>query len=105
MSLPRRTERSDQCPARIKPRAARRLPVAAACVALALGAARLLGACPGSAAGDASGAASASQTPGPQLTITPATGTRHARPEPGITVTAAGGKITKVTVRTGGRAR
>jgi lipoprotein-anchoring transpeptidase ErfK/SrfK len=41
-------------------------------------------------------------TPLAQLTITPANGSRHARPGDGIKVTAAGGKVTNVSVRTSG---
>ncbi|HEY7143789.1 MAG TPA: Ig-like domain-containing protein [Streptosporangiaceae bacterium] len=66
----------------------------------------LLTACSGSPAASpaarASASASAAKAAGPQLTITPAPGSRHARPDHGITVSTSDGKITKVRVRTAG---
>jgi lipoprotein-anchoring transpeptidase ErfK/SrfK len=81
------------------------LPAAVICAV-----AGLLGtACQGSAStahgssggGGASPAASTSAA-GAQLTITPADGSKKARPDHGVTVTAARGKITSVTVTTAG---
>jgi lipoprotein-anchoring transpeptidase ErfK/SrfK len=53
------------------------------------------------AAGHGAGTASAAAA-GPRVTITPANGTRDADPSAGITVTAAGGTLAHVTVRTAG---
>ncbi len=55
----------------------------------------------GSASGSASPSASATAA-GAQLTITPANGSRDARPDQGVSVTAARGKITSVTVTPAG---
>jgi lipoprotein-anchoring transpeptidase ErfK/SrfK len=49
-----------------------------------------------------SGAHAASAAGGVQLAISPGNGTRHAPPNHGITVTATGGRITRVTVQTPG---
>jgi lipoprotein-anchoring transpeptidase ErfK/SrfK len=66
----------------------------------------LVAGCQGrSAAPAGAGSAAASASPsaaGVRLAITPATGSRHVRPGKGITVTAAGGKISDVTVHTAG---
>jgi len=66
----------------------------------------LVAGCQGrSAAPAGAGGAAASASPsaaGVRLAITPATGSRHVRPGKGITVTAAGGKISDVTVHTAG---
>ncbi|MGD0375618.1 MAG: Ig-like domain-containing protein [Streptosporangiaceae bacterium] len=80
----------------------RRIAIAATCAIAGL----LLTACAsggsGAAPGGASAAASASRAAGGQLSITPANGSTQARPDQGITVTAAHGKITNVTVSTAG---
>src|SRR6185437_3905788 len=53
--------------------------------------------------GNAVGAAAAKPSPaGPAVTITPGDGARGADPSKGITVTAAGGTLKNVAVRTGG---
>ena len=106
MSPHRRTGKSRQRPASNTSSAGRRLVLAAAGTALVLStAACSASGSAGSATASASGAASASKSPDPQLTITPASGSRHARPDKGITVTAApGNKITNVTVRSAGDA-
>ena len=91
------------------PRRHRRLAIAAICAAAGL----LLTACaagssPGGSGpangGSASASASASPSSDARLSITPADGAHHAAPGQGITVTAAAGKITNVTVRTAGDA-
>jgi len=70
------------------------------------GAAALLAAACSSApshqAGGTTGHSSPSAPPPAQLAITPADGTRHVNPSKGITVTASQGKISNVTVTTGG---
>src|ERR1700750_735627 len=54
-------------------------------------------------AGGAAAPASAKPSPaGPVVTITPGDGARGAEPSKGITVTAAGGTLKDVAVRTGG---
>src|SRR5712692_9377517 len=50
----------------------------------------------------AAGATTSLSVAGMRLSITPASGSRHVRPGQGITVTAAGGKISAVTVHTAG---
>jgi lipoprotein-anchoring transpeptidase ErfK/SrfK len=99
-----RTGRSGRRPIGAASPGRRRLAIAAICVALGL----LATACQASgSAGQAAGAsaaATATKPSGPQLTFRPATGSRHANPSKGITVTAAHGKITNVTVRTAGDA-
>lgn len=99
-----RTGRSDQR-ATGAPPGRRRLVIAAICTALGL----LLTACSSGtpaapAGGGASPSSSASNTSGLRLEITPGGGSTHADPGHGITVTAAHGKITNVTVRTSGDA-
>jgi lipoprotein-anchoring transpeptidase ErfK/SrfK len=57
----------------------------------------------GSAAGGTSASPTASPSPtGPQVTISPASGTQDADPGQGVTVTAARGKLTSVAVRAAG---
>jgi lipoprotein-anchoring transpeptidase ErfK/SrfK len=55
----------------------------------------------GSAGGASGGSASASSGTGPELTISPASGSKDIQPGQGITVTAARGKITHVSVHAG----
>jgi len=64
----------------------------------------LVAACQGGGApgGAAPGGRPATSAAGVRLSITPATGSRHARPGNGITVTAADGTISDVTVRSSG---
>jgi lipoprotein-anchoring transpeptidase ErfK/SrfK len=91
---------------------AKRRPAGAAVALLAMGLATLLAAgCTGgghgttqaSTAAHAGAAASArAKAAGPRITITPANGADRADPSAGITVTAAGGTLTHVTVRTSG---
>ena len=76
----------------------RRLAIAAICATAGM----LLTACSAAGSGGAAAASSASQAAGGQLSITPANGSTHATTDQGITVTAAHGKITNVTVRTAG---
>jgi lipoprotein-anchoring transpeptidase ErfK/SrfK len=83
----------------------RRFAIVAICATAGL----VLTACAGGSSSGGSGAAggasaSASQTADGLLSITPANGSTHARPDQGITVTAAHGKITNVTVHTAGSA-
>jgi lipoprotein-anchoring transpeptidase ErfK/SrfK len=80
-----------------------------AAVALTAAAGLLVAACSsgsggpsGPAGGSPSGSPSASQSADSQLTISPANGTHQVKPDAGITVTAAQGKITNVTVKTAG---
>jgi lipoprotein-anchoring transpeptidase ErfK/SrfK len=54
------------------------------------------------AGGAAPGAKAATSAAGVRLSITPASGSKHARPGKGITVTAAGGTISDVTVQSAG---
>jgi lipoprotein-anchoring transpeptidase ErfK/SrfK len=87
------------------PRRRRRLAIAAICAAAGL----LLAACAaGGSATAGGGASSSSSSASPssdvRLSITPADRSQHARPGQGITVRAAHGRITKVTVRTAGDA-
>ena len=56
------------------------------------------------AAGSGAGTTSRGGAAAPRVTITPANGARQADPSAGITVTAAGGTLTHVTVRTSGDA-
>ena len=56
---------------------------------------------PGHPAGGTTGHTSPSASPAAQLTITPASGTKHVNPSRGIRVTVAEGKISNVTVSTG----
>ena len=56
----------------------------------------------GQSAGPGAGATNSPSAGGMRLSITPASGSRHVRPGQGITVTAAGGKISAVTVHTAG---
>src|SRR5579859_6521847 len=58
----------------------------------------------GTGAGTGAGAASGGGVAAPRVTITPANGARKADPSAGITVTAAGGTLTHVSVRTSGDA-
>ena len=53
---------------------------------------------------ETSGSARAAATRGPRITITPANGAKDADPSGGITVTAAGGTLTHVSVRSSGEA-
>jgi lipoprotein-anchoring transpeptidase ErfK/SrfK len=53
---------------------------------------------------ETSGSARAAATGGPRITITPANGAKDADPSGGITVTAAGGTLTHVSVRSTGEA-
>jgi len=63
------------------------------------------GASPGAPASSPAGATrSATAAPAPRITITPGNGAAGADPSAGITVTAAGGTLTNVTVRTSGDA-
>jgi lipoprotein-anchoring transpeptidase ErfK/SrfK len=84
-----------------------RLAVIAACAVAGLLTAACSGAAGGSASGGSSGStgssasASASTSTGPELTFSPAAGARDINPGQGITVTAARGKITHVSVRAG----
>jgi lipoprotein-anchoring transpeptidase ErfK/SrfK len=82
-------------------------------LAAVAGLALLLTACSGSGRGNhpaapatsAAGAtSSAAAAPAPRVTITPGNGAAGADPSAGITVTAAGGTLTNVTVRTAGDA-
>src|SRR6266851_2822531 len=82
-------------------------------LAAVAGLALLLTACSGSGHGthlaapatSAAGAtSSAAAAPAPRVTITPGNGAAGADPSAGITVTAAGGTLTSVTVRTPGDA-
>ncbi len=57
---------------------------------------------PGSVSGGGPGTASAAAGRGPAITITPANGASAADPSAGITVTAASGTLTSVSVRAGG---
>jgi lipoprotein-anchoring transpeptidase ErfK/SrfK len=85
------------------PRRRRRLAIAAICAAAGL----LLTACAAGSSGQAASSGStqsASPSSDVQLSITPADGAHHAAPGQGITVTAAHGKITNVTVQTAGDA-
>jgi len=85
----------------------RRSPrIAAACACVIAG--LLAASCSGSTGGGPGGAggaggAAASQPAGPKVTISPANGSRDAQPGQGVTVTAAGGKLTSVSVRAGGQ--
>jgi len=85
----------------------RRSPrIAAACAFVIAG--LLAASCSGSTGGGPGGAggaggAAASQPAGPKVTISPANGSRDAQPGQGVTVTAAGGKLTSVSVRAGGQ--
>ncbi len=80
-----------------------RLTVTAVAVSVGL----LAAACQGSAktpnAQPGGKAASSPAAPQAQLSITPANGSRNAKPDHGVTVLATGGKITNVTVTSGGK--
>ena len=60
------------------------------------------GASAGKRAGASAGARATAASHAVRVSITPATGTVDSTPDSGITVTAAGGRISKVIVRTGG---
>ena len=58
----------------------------------------------GAASGNGAGAVSGNGAAAPRVRITPGNGSKHADPSAGITVTASGGKLTRVTVQTAGSA-
>jgi lipoprotein-anchoring transpeptidase ErfK/SrfK len=79
----------------------RALAAVSACAIAGLLAAACSGGTGGGSGTGGAGGAAASKPAGPQVTITPGGGTRDAKPGRGITVTAAGGKLTHVSVRAG----
>jgi lipoprotein-anchoring transpeptidase ErfK/SrfK len=83
-------------PPRVRPR--RWIAVAAVCTVLGL----ITAACSGSGSNSSGGGSAAKPTPGVQLSFSPANGSKDAVPSHGITVTAARGKLSDVTVTTAG---
>jgi lipoprotein-anchoring transpeptidase ErfK/SrfK len=79
-----------------------KLTAVCACVIAGL----LAAACSGSTGGGTggTGGGAASQPAGPKVTISPASGSRDVQPSQGVTVSAAGGKLTSVSVHAGGAA-
>jgi lipoprotein-anchoring transpeptidase ErfK/SrfK len=72
--------------------------IAALCGTLAL----IATACSGGGGGKNGSGSSGQSGSGVQVSITPASGSKHAAPDQGITVTAAGGKLSSVNVTTSG---
>jgi lipoprotein-anchoring transpeptidase ErfK/SrfK len=84
-----------------RPARSRWLAAATACAIAGLLAAACSGGTGGGSGTGGTGGGAASKPAGPQVTITPGSGTTDSRPGRGITVTAAGGKLTHVSVRAG----